>query len=518
MQIRIAPAADETTIDLIRRCLEEAGHMVTVGFSAVVASPGNSTEAMRASSAEAAAMLVAVVDSDIDPASVGQLWTELTKAERQSLPALAVITSDSDVPPAVAAVPHKGEWIHVQPTKDPSCAELLGAVTAVSHGLDAKAHSDAGRASVLAKVRSSAERIRHLLPQPDSEEAAEDQTASRRQVFVAYSREDSVVVDDICSRLDREGYDVWRDTTSIPGGTQWRDKIGEAISKADFVLVLLSSNVTKKPRYPKIELGIADTNQKTIIPVLLENIPLPPKGFEYILEPLECIDLYRNHEDGIHHLLVALGQDHGNRKPGVRERARDVLTEARSAARRNELGKKAKTAAVVGLGAAAAAFATAYAAQKEKQFRDEAAAKEQLAQRERAYRDEAIGLLSRILKEIELAQGMTPMAYREEFRPRVNFVLGQLKATQPPNPDVAVAHAKVVDALAEVIGEFDEAINKQERGDSAAWTRALERLNLSWATGLKSSIDWLVQITGPSGDSLHDSSGADPGSADGTTG
>src|SRR5215471_14835617 len=105
MQIRIAPAADETTIDLIRRCLEEAGHMVTVGFSTVVASPGNSTEAMRGSSAEAAAMLVAVVDSDIDPASVGQLWTELTKAERQSLPALAVITSDSDVPPAVAAVP-----------------------------------------------------------------------------------------------------------------------------------------------------------------------------------------------------------------------------------------------------------------------------------------------------------------------------------------------------------------------------------------------------------------------------
>ena len=75
-------------------------------------------------------------------------------------------------------------------------------------------------------------------------------------------------------------------------------------------------------------------------------------------------------------------------------------------------------------------------------------------------------------------------------------LVGQLKGTKAPNPDIARAHTEVVDALNEVLREFDEAIKEQERGDNHAWARAVERLNLSWATSLKSSIDWLLQATG----------------------
>jgi len=519
MQISIAPASDQATIDLVRCRLEEAGHIVTVGLSAAAAPPSDSTGAPRDSSAKIAAVVIAVADSDIDPASVVRLWTELTEAERQDLPILAVMTSDSDIPAAVATLPHRGEWIRVQPAKDPGCTELLGALTAVSHGLDAEAHLDIARhARILTKVRSRAERIRHPVPQPDSDRDAEDETASRGRVFVAYSREDSVIVDDICSRLDREGYDVWLDTKSIPGGTRWRDKIGEAISEVDFVLMLLSSNVTKKPHYPKIELDLADSHQKKVIPVLLENIPLPPKGFEYILDGLECIDLHRNFDEGMRQLLAALGQDSGQRKRGARERALDVLTEVRSSARRNELGKKAKTAATVTAVAAAGVFAAALAAQQEKQRRDEAAAKEQQAQRERAYRDKTIELVNRILKEIELVQGMTPQAYRQEFGRNVNSLLGQLKATPPPNPAVVSAHAKVVEALDELIRELDDAIAQQERGDNAAWARAIERVNHNWATSVRSSINWLMQVVGASDETPHNAPGNGTGSTGGATG
>ena len=492
---------------------------MTVGLSAAAAPPSDSTGAPRDSSAKIAAVVIAVADSDIDPASVVRLWTELTEAERQDLPILAVMTSDSDIPAAVATLPHRGEWIRVQPAKDPGCTELLGALTAVSHGLDAEAHLDIARhARILTKVRSRAERIRHPVPQPDSDRDAEDETASRGRVFVAYSREDSVIVDDICSRLDREGYDVWLDTKSIPGGTRWRDKIGEAISEVDFVLMLLSSNVTKKPHYPKIELDLADSHQKKVIPVLLENIPLPPKGFEYILDGLECIDLHRNFDEGMRQLLAALGQDSGQRKRGARERALDVLTEVRSSARRNELGKKAKTAATVTAVAAAGVFAAALAAQQEKQRRDEAAAKEQQAQRERAYRDKTIELVNRILKEIELVQGMTPQAYRQEFGRNVNSLLGQLKATPPPNPAVVSAHAKVVEALDELIRELDDAIAQQERGDNAAWARAIERVNHNWATSVRSSINWLMQVVGASDETPHNAPGNGTGSTGGATG
>ena len=83
-------------------------------------------------------------------------------------------------------------------------------------------------------------------------------------------------------------------------------------------------------------------------------------------------------------------------------------------------------------------------------------------------------------------------------RPKAAYALGQLDATEPPTPEIADAHARVVRDLGEVIRNFDEAIDEQERGDSAAWTRAVYRLNDSWATSLVSSFDWLMQATGAS--------------------
>lgn len=503
MEIRVVPAADKAKIDLIRRRLEEAGHTVTVGLNDVSAAPSKNTESARANSTEATGLVIAVADSDIDPASVVRLWTELTEAERQGLPILAAKTSESDLPAAITALPHTGQWIYVQPIEGVGYAELLGAVTALSHGPDANAHAKSAQpALVLAKIRSRAEHIRYRLPRHGSEPAAANETARRSRVFVAYSREDHVIVDAICSRLDREGYDVWRDTKSIPGGAQWRDEIAAAISEVDFVLVLLSSNVTKKPRYPKVEVHIADSHQKKIIPILLEDIPLPPKGFEYTLAGLECVALYRNFDDGIHELFVALGQDTRKRKKGARDRAADALAETISTARRKELGKKAKTVVVVGLGAATTALAVALA-------RDEEEAKKEQARRKRDYRDKVAERIRSVVQEVVLTKGMTPQEYRREFRPKVAKALGQLEATEPPTSEIAAAHAKVVNDLDNVIRNFDEAINELERGDSAAWTRAIYRLNDSWATGLGSSVDLLMQASFIGDEKPHDPSGND---------
>ena len=166
---------------------------------------------------------------------------------------------------------------------------------------------------------------------------------------MAYSREDSAVVDSVCGRLERAGYDVWRDTKSIPGGAGWRDKIGQAISEVDYVLLLLSFNVIKKPHYQQAEVDLADAHQKTIIPLFMDAVPMPPKGFEVILSGVEYIPLHNSFEDGIGQLLADLGEDAGKRKRRARERARDALTEARDAARLNKLGKKAKNARLSGL-------------------------------------------------------------------------------------------------------------------------------------------------------------------------
>ena len=400
-----------------------------------------------------------------------QLWAELTEAQGHGLPILVVTaTAVSDVPAAAAALPHQGEPIRIPSCpEDPGCRELLGAITAVSRDIGVRAGTGGSRHAVaLAKARTGMSRIRTRLPKRDGEQAAEGETARRKRVFVAYSREDSAVVDEsLPSRLERAGYDVWRDTKSVPGGARWREQeFGQAISEVDYVLLLLSFNVIKKPHYQQAEVDLADAHQKTIIPLLIDAVPMPPKGFEVILSGVEYIPLHNSFEDGIGQLTYAdLGEDAGKRKRRARERARDALTEARDAARRNQLGKKAKNAALVGLGVTVAALGAALAAQMERDRNREAAAKAQQAQDEHLYREKTVALVFRVLKEIELAQDMTAQAYHQEFRPKVLDLVGQLKGTKAPNPDIARAHAEVVDALNEVLREFDEAIKEQERGD-----------------------------------------------------
>jgi TIR domain len=482
MQIAIAAASGKSAIDLIRPCLEAAGHAVTIGFS----EPG-----------DRAAVAIAVVHADIEPADVVQMWAELAEAQEQGLPIVAAtMMAVSDIPAAVAALPRAGDWIRVDPTQDPGCHELLGAITAVGRSAVDAAPGAPKYAGTLAKVRSNATRLRQFLPKQASGHTAEGETAHRKRIFVAYSREDSVIVHSIVGRLERAGYDVWLDTKSIPGGTRWRDRIGQAISEHDLVLLVLSSNVIKKPHYQQAEIDLADAHQKTIIPVLIDKIPMPPRGFEVILSGVEYISLYDSFENGIARLLAALGDEPGTRKRGPRELARDKLTEVRDAARRNELGEKAKTAAVVGLGVTAALAIKALAQQKEQERARESAAKAQQARAKQAYVEETVGLVSRIMQEIELTNSMTPQAYREEFKDNVLEVLGELKGRKPPDPDLTEAHARVVKDLSEVLIECDKAVSQFERGDADAWNRALTRLNKTWATSLQSSVDWLLQATG----------------------
>jgi hypothetical protein len=496
MQITIAAASGKSAIDLVRPCLEAAGHAVTVGFS--VADTSASAKApLAVGPGDMAAVAIAIVHADIEPTEVVQMWAELAEAKGQGLPIVAAtMMTVSDIPAAVAALPRQGDWIRVDPTQDPGCHELLGAVAAVSRSAVNTAAGAPKHAGTLAKVRTNATRLRQFLPKQTSGHSAEGETAHGKKIFVAYSREDSAIVHSICGRLERAGYDVWLDTKSIPAGTRWRDRIGQAISEGDLVLLMLSSSVIKKPHYQQAEIDLADAHQKTIIPVLIDNIPMPPRGFEVILSGLEYIPLYDSFENGIVRLLAALGDEPETRKRGPRELARDKLTEVRDAARRNELGDKAKTAAVVGLGITAAVAIKALAQQKDQERARESAAKAQQARAKKAYIEDTVGLVSRIVQEIELTQDMTPQAYREEFKPNVLHVLGELKGTKPPDPNLTEAHARVVVDLSEVLAEFDKAVNQLERGDTDAWTRAVTRLNMSWAASLQSSVDWLLQATG----------------------
>ena len=66
---------------------------------------------------------------------------------------------------------------------------------------------------------------------------------SRRpiKVFLSYARRDAI---DLAARLNSDlsgkGFEVWQDTTRIPGGASWTLKIERAIDTHDVLLALLT--------------------------------------------------------------------------------------------------------------------------------------------------------------------------------------------------------------------------------------------------------------------------------------
>jgi hypothetical protein len=108
-------------------------------------------------------------------------------------------------------------------------------------------------------------------------------------IFVSYSRKDDEAVRRFAGALRKDGHSVALDQDIIPGGQLWREKIVEAIGRADVVLVLLSSSSIKSDEVRK-ELDIAVDRKKAIVPALLEPVQVPDK-IAYQLAGLQLVDL-----------------------------------------------------------------------------------------------------------------------------------------------------------------------------------------------------------------------------------
>ena len=111
-------------------------------------------------------------------------------------------------------------------------------------------------------------------------------------IFISYSRQDSQCAQQIVRRLEAQGFTVWFDTHSIPGGNQWTLEIQKGIQQAFAMLVLWSTNAMQSVYVQQeYELGFSHRMQHPdtlqLIPVLLEPLqqaPLPDmlKGFNAV--------------------------------------------------------------------------------------------------------------------------------------------------------------------------------------------------------------------------------------------
>ena len=95
-------------------------------------------------------------------------------------------------------------------------------------------------------------------------------------VFISYSRKDSVVADKICSAFDQVGITYFIDREGIGGGHEFPLELATAIMNSQIFLLLGSKN-SYESKYTNAEIHFAfkKKEHKSILPYLLDDTPMP---------------------------------------------------------------------------------------------------------------------------------------------------------------------------------------------------------------------------------------------------
>ncbi len=89
-------------------------------------------------------------------------------------------------------------------------------------------------------------------------------------IFISYHREDDEIAAKLSNSLEKLGLSVLRDMDTLVSGEEFSRVIADSISNADAVIVLLSHH-SKRSGWVEKELQAALTQEKVIIPILLDE-------------------------------------------------------------------------------------------------------------------------------------------------------------------------------------------------------------------------------------------------------
>ena len=95
-----------------------------------------------------------------------------------------------------------------------------------------------------------------------------------RSAFISYSVKDEAKVIPYENQLKNLDIAVWRDQSGLRQGQLWPMRLGEAIAKQEVFLLFWSVNAAES-HFVTLEWNTAIALKKTIIPVLLDDKPLP---------------------------------------------------------------------------------------------------------------------------------------------------------------------------------------------------------------------------------------------------
>jgi hypothetical protein len=93
-------------------------------------------------------------------------------------------------------------------------------------------------------------------------------------IFISYAREDRATAKELEEIIRGHGIQVWRDQESIYAGEHWPEAIGRGIA-GQRIFLLLWSKSSAVSHFVEFEWNTAMALQKTVVPVFLDDTPLP---------------------------------------------------------------------------------------------------------------------------------------------------------------------------------------------------------------------------------------------------
>lgn len=118
---------------------------------------------------------------------------------------------------------------------------------------------------------------------------------ARSTAFISYARADGAFVHFLETELQRRGYFVWRDTSDLIAGEEWRTAIRTAIDACTHVILVVSNTSLSRPEVNR-EIGAAAQAGRPLIAIVIDDFELPAW-----IQHLNYID-WRSYKDSAHSL------------------------------------------------------------------------------------------------------------------------------------------------------------------------------------------------------------------------
>ncbi|MCF6277196.1 MAG: SUMF1/EgtB/PvdO family nonheme iron enzyme [Anaerolineales bacterium] len=95
-----------------------------------------------------------------------------------------------------------------------------------------------------------------------------------RKIFLSYSWQDMLFIEELVQDLEKAGYDVWYDLTNIEGGSRWEQEIQKGINQSQVFALVVSSGSTRS-EWVEQEFRFASKRGMKIVLLLHELCELP---------------------------------------------------------------------------------------------------------------------------------------------------------------------------------------------------------------------------------------------------